>query len=568
MADAGDMHDVNFRERAIAFAAGAGAVVLILALLATGVAEKADAGTFRAQQQALNSILLSVIAATVTSVATIRALEPIGRALDLVIDALRTAATGMLDIGFGKAAGVLPQLVTSLDALLRRIRSSIDDIEHVALHDSVTGLPNRLHFRRLVQRQIETGEPGLLLFIDLDRFKAVNDSLGHSAGDTLLGMFAARMQVAISSDRSQTELRESPILARLAGDEFTLLVRGIDDADMASRLADQLLQALEAPFDLGGQPIVVAASIGIARLPYDGSDYDTLMRNADAAMYHAKARGRNQHCAYSAELNRQVRDRLRVEGELREALAARRFELFFQPQVHAGTGEIMSAEALLRWHHIDGSLRLPGSFIDLAEESGLIVEIGRWVIEEATRTAARWESCGLPFRVGFNVSPRQIAMPDFTAHLRQCLETSGASPNQLELEITESLFMSNDAATIGKVEELRALGLSVAIDDFGTGYSNLARLKKLPIDRLKIDRSLVQDIAFSADARTIVNAIVSLGNGLGYHCVAEGVETPLQADILGVIGCELLQGYSFARPMRETDFLAWADQRSVLARVA
>jgi len=563
------MHDENFRDRAMAFAAGAGSVVLILALLATDTAEKIDLGTDRASRQALDAIALSVVTAAVTSVATMRALEPVARALDTILEALRTAAAGALDVSFGRsAAAVLPHLVASLEVLLRRVRSSLDDIQQLALHDPVTDLPNRLHFRRLVDARTDPPDPAVLLFIDLDRFKAVNDSLGHSAGDRLLALFAARVRGLLGAYAAETGLPRPPVVARLAGDEFTVLVPGVADPDEGTRLARRILDALEEPFDLGGRSVVVAASIGIACRPDDGADYDRLMRNADAAMYHAKALGRNQHSAYSADLNRQARDRLRLEGELRDACATGGFELLFQPMVAARTGLPVSAEALLRWNHPGGELRLPDSFIDVAEESGLILDIGRWVLDRAAATAARWAAQGLDCRLAFNVSPRQLARPDFVDLVKESLAAYGADARRLEIEISESLVMTGDSPLIERVARLRELGLSIAIDDFGTGYSNLARLKHLPIDRLKIDRSLVQDIARSADARTIVNAIVSLAHGLGYDCVAEGVETPLQADILGVVGCELLQGYAFARPMDEADFVDWMAGPARRARTA
>lgn len=551
------MHDDNFRDRATAFAAGAGSVVLILALLATGVAEKLELSGGLAREQAIEAIVLSVLCACVTALATMRALEPIAAALDSVLVALREAASGELRIGFGKAAeAVLPHLVASLEVLLRRVRSSIDNIQRLALHDSVTDLPNRVHFRRIVEAHLRSDRTrGALLFIDLDRFKAVNDSLGHAQGDALLGMFAARMRALFGGS-------ESVALARLAGDEFTVLVAESTSAESAAEAAARVLQALEEPFDLAGQSVVINASIGVACIPKDGGDYDTLMRNADTAMYHAKALGRSQHHAYSTELNIAARDRLQLEAQLREAVHSHQFELYFQPQIHADSGVLVSAEALLRWRHPSQGLRLPGSFIDVAEDSGLIVEMGRWVIDRTIETAAAWEARGFDCRLSCNVSPRQIARPDFVTHVRQCLEKHGVAPSRIELEITESLVMSNDAATIETIAALRSTGVSIAIDDFGTGYSNLARLKNLPIDRLKIDRSLIQDVAYSADARTIVNAIVSLSHGLGYDCVAEGVETTLQADILSVIGCELLQGYSIAEPADEMSFLGWAAARA------
>ncbi|MFC3714406.1 putative bifunctional diguanylate cyclase/phosphodiesterase [Sphingoaurantiacus capsulatus] len=552
------MHDDNFRDRATAFAAGAGSVVLILALLATGVAEKLDSAGTLAREQAIEAIVLSVLAACVTALATMRALEPIAGALDAVLVGLREAASGELRVGFGKAAeAVLPHLVASLEVLLRRVRTSIDNIQRLALHDPVTDLPNRVHFRRIVEAHL-LADPrrGALLFIDLDRFKAVNDSLGHAQGDALLGMFAARARVLLSIGDDSTTL------ARLAGDEFTVLLPQVEAPEEAVRIARRILTSLEESFDLAGQSVVINASIGIASIPKDGHDYETLMRNADTAMYHAKALGRNQHHAYSAELNKAARDRLQLEVQLREAAHAGQFELYFQPQIHAESGALVSAEALIRWKHPVHGLRLPGTFIDVAEDSGLIVEIGEWVVEQAIRTAAGWEADGLDCRLSCNVSPRQIQRPGFVAHVRNCLDRYKVTPGKIELEITESLVMSSDSATIDTIAQLRALGLSIAIDDFGTGYSNLARLKKLPIDRLKIDRSLIQDVAYSAEARTIVNAIVSLSHGLGYDCVAEGVETSLQADILSVIGCELLQGYSIAEPADEASFLSWAAARA------
>lgn len=560
------MNDSNFRDRATAFSVGAASLVLILALLATGVAHKLDAPDTVVRYLAIEAVLLAVICGIATGLATMRALAPIAAALDHLTDSVRIAASGDLSLRRSHDAELaLPELTRSLDALLGRVQTSIDNIQQLALHDPVTELPNRLHFRRIVERHLRsvrgTDRQGALLFIDLDRFKAVNDSLGHAQGDLLLGMFAARMRVLIAADSPSGQRAPEITLARLAGDEFTLLLPDIQGLGDASRMARRILRALEEPLELGGQSIVVGASIGIACFPADGKDYDSLMRSADTAMYHAKEQGRNQFHFYAAAMNERARDRLLLEVQLREALAKRQFSLHFQPQVQAETGRLVSAEALIRWHHPETGHRMPGSFIAAAEETGLIVDIGRWVLAESTQTLARWHRLGLDYRLSVNVSPRQIARPDFVSHLQTCLEESGAPAHLLELEITESLVMSNDPDTIDKIAQMRALGVSIAIDDFGTGYSNLARLQKLPIDRLKIDRSLVQDIACSADARTIVHAIVSLCHGLGYECVAEGVETPDQVDILTIVGCELLQGFTIAKPADEASFLAWAEER-------
>jgi diguanylate cyclase (GGDEF)-like protein len=517
---------------------------------------------------ATGSVLLVVLAAAAVFAIVSIGLAPIARAIEMVTDAVRPRRDGDIAPTIPRdVRRTLPRLVAAIQLFKRRIQTNIDSIQRTAQQDPVTELPNRLSFRRSVERYLRaiagSNERCALLFIDLDRFKAVNDSLGHAQGDVLLAMFAARMRVLISAEAARLGPdHPRPVLARLAGDEFTMLMPAIASTNDAAKMARLILRALREPFEFAGQSVVIGASIGICFAPADGSSYDTLMRNADTAMYYAKDRGRNRFHVFEAAMHERVRDRLKLETMIRSAVAASQFELHLQPQVRADTGQLVSAEALIRWRHPDGTLRPPAAFIEIAEDSGLIVDIGRWVIAEAAKTIAAWSRTGRRARLSVNVSPQQIERHDFVAHIRSCLAAAGAPAAMLEIEITESTVMSSDPVIVERLAKVRDLGISIAIDDFGTGYSNLARLKDLPIDRLKIDRSLVRDVATSADARTIIQAIVSLANGLGYECVAEGVESEIQADILGVIGCETLQGYWIAKPLAERDFERWVASRA------
>lgn len=563
------MDQERFRDRVLAFAAGAGATVLILSLLALGATlEGIEHG--RSAVLPLSAALLAVISATITAVATFQALAPVAQALDEIIDQVAAVAAGELRLSFSRLTRQhLPRLADSLDIMTSKVRSSIDNIQQLALHDPVTDLPNRLNFRRQVERIVRhTPGPHLLFFFDLDRFKAVNDSLGHAQGDILLATFAARMKVLIDADPalSGAQGHKPAILARLSGDEFVLFVPGGDRTKIQG-IARRIFRTLEEPFELAGSSVTLNASIGACVTPDDGQDYDTLMRHADTAMYAAKEQGRAQIQCYSETMSRRAMERLQIDGQLRDAIAAQQFELFFQPQVDATTGEVAAAEALIRWRHPVDGLRAPGGFIAAAEESGQIIAIGQWVLTEACRTLAEWPAGHCPARLSINVSPRQLDSDEFVSAVHAALSASGLAPSRLELEITESVVMQHDKSVIDRLTELRALGISIAIDDFGTGYSNLARLKKLPIDRLKIDRSLIQDVAFSADARTIISAIVSLAHGLGYECVAEGVETPLQADILAVMGCDLLQGFAYSEPVDRRSFAGWLASYGARSRV-
>jgi len=331
----------------------------------------------------------------------------------------------------------------------------------------------------------------------------------------------------------------------------------VRDAVHAQRLARRALHALAEPFIVAGQNVEVGASIGLAMAPEHGESLSRLMRAADIAMYHAKGQGRRQVQCFNARLDEAAEGRLQLESELRRAIECDEFELAFQPQVTLPEGALVAAEALLRWRHPVDGIRLPGLFIHVAEECGLIRDIGDWVIERALRTLADWHHAGLDQRITVNVSSRQIAQPDFFTRLRALIVETGAPANRLEIEITETLAMQGSDAVVAGMRAIRDDGVTIAIDDFGTGYSNLARLKDMPVDRVKLDRTLIRDVAESADARSLVHSVIALIHGLGFHVVAEGVEDEDQMAVLRTIGCDAMQGYAIARPMDEATFRRW-----------
>ncbi len=427
------------------------------------------------------------------------------------------------------------------------------------MFDPVTGLPNRTHFRRGAERlltDMPADQRAALLFVDLDRFKSVNDTLGHAVGDMLLAMVANRLRAV--AERFTATDQASPLLGRLAGDEFTLFLPELADKAAAERIARGVLFALSESFELADHDVAIGASIGIAWRPEHGATLTELMRAADAAMYEAKARGRGRVELFSDRLASELAERAQLEADLREAIDRRQFTLAFQPQVAIATGQIVAAEALLRWQHPRLGLTLPGSFIKRAEETGLIVEIGEWVIETIAETIARWGRMGIEQRLAINISARQLDQAQFFHQLRAAMHAASAPARLLELEITETLAMHCGEETLAAITALREDGAKIAIDDFGTGYSNLARLSALPVDRVKLDRSLIEPITERPQARAIVQAMIGLIHGLGCEAVAEGIETLDQAEMLRVIGCDVIQGYAIARPMPEEAFIAWS----------
>ncbi len=438
-----------------------------------------------------------------------------------------------------------------------------EKIRRMAFRDDLTGLPNRQRFQHLLRGAVSlasrSGRRMALLFMDLDGFKKVNDTLGHEAGDHLLAEVAARFsQVVRVSDHigmSTQETAESAV-SRLGGDEFTVLLSEIHEPADAALVANRILATLEAPIVVGGKELFMSTSIGIAVFPDDGQDTESLLRNADAAMYFAKGRGRNGYQFYSEEMNRTRAAQMEIEARLRGALDRDDFQLYYQPILDAETGEVVAAEALLRWIDEEHGFIPPDEFVPVAEETGLIVSIGQWVFRTACIQAERWRrEFGRAIRIGVNVSGHQIREPGMLDMVREAIADSGVAPEQVELELTESTIMQDDTLTVRTLRELRAMGIGLALDDFGTGYSSLSYLRRFTIDRVKIDRSFVNEVTENADDAALTAAIIAMAHGLRLRVVAEGVETTRQALYLKQRGCDELQGYLFGRPCPADEFV-------------
>ena len=441
--------------------------------------------------------------------------------------------------------------------LLRDIterKEAEDRINRLAFFDPLTGLPNRMSFIERLEREVErasrTGGKLAVLFMDLDRFKNVNDTLGHGAGDLLLQQVADRLRKGVrpadmvSRDGDDVEID----LARLGGDEFTLLLPQLRQGENALTLARRIHELMHRPFILEGRQMVVTASIGIAVYPDDGHDAANLLKHADTAMYHAKEKGRDNCQFYSSSLTQEAMRRLDLEGALRQALTHNEFFLAFQPQLDLASGTVQSVEALLRWQRPDHGLVPPLEFIAVAEDNGLIVPIGEWVLRAACTQAKRWLDAGHPLRVGVNLSAVQFRNPKLVEQVRQVLDETGLPAQYLELEMTEGALMEDSEANLQTLKALRAFGLQFSLDDFGTGYSSLSYLKRLPLHNLKIDRSFVSGLPDDRESLAIVRAIVALAKSLGFTVTAEGIETVKQARILCNLGCEMLEGYFIGKP--------------------
>ncbi len=452
---------------------------------------------------------------------------------------------------------------TILRQRVRRVvgeRRAEKRINFLAFHDSLTGLANRRLFLDRLDSAIVGARRGggqvALLFLDLDGFKLVNDTLGHDAGDLLLGTVSARLVSCV---------RGEDMVARLGGDEFTVLLRDLEAMSQARSAAHRVLEALAHPVQIMDREIFVGASIGIAMYPRDGDDSVTLLKNADTAMYRAKDHGRNTYEFYTPEMSTEVQVRMSLESSIRRALDREEFVVHYQPLVELATGTLVSFEALVRWEHPELGLVSPAEFVPLAEETGLIKQLGRWVLREACSRARRWQTlAGRPVRVAVNLSGKQFSDRDLVGHIAGVLEDAALAPSQLELEITENTVMHNTDTSIAMLLELKRLGIHLSVDDFGTGYSSLSYLKRLPLDTLKIDRSFVGHVPGDADDTAIVQAIVAMAHSLRLGVVAEGVETATQVEFLREVGCDLVQGYFLGRPMPGADADAIVRQRAPL----
>ncbi len=426
-------------------------------------------------------------------------------------------------------------------------------LAYMAQFDEVTGLPNRSLFRDRIEQVLAQGRRHQtqfgLLFLDLDDFKRINDTLGHATGDELLRQVAGRLVAC---------MRAGDTVARLGGDEFAFVLSDLDSPEGASAVAQQLLDALKAPFALAGREVYVSASIGITVQPPDGGDAETLLRNADTAMYRAKHGGRNGFRFFAAEMDIEAKRRLELEKDLRGAIERAEFELYYQPKCEVSGNRITGAEALLRWRRRDGTLVPPADFIPILEDTGLIAEVGDWVLCEACRQHTAWHLAGLGrVPIAVNVSQRQFVGGTLIERVSAALATGDCAARFLEIEITESMVMHDVEVTVQTLQGLRAAGVRIAVDDFGTGYSSFAYLRRLPIDVLKIDRSFIKDVNGNANDATITTAIIGMARNLGYRLVAEGVETPLQRQFLEANGCHEIQGYLLSRPLPAAEFARW-----------
>lgn len=421
---------------------------------------------------------------------------------------------------------------------------------HLAQHDFLTNLPNRLLLNDRIAQAITMAKRNnnkvAVLFLDLDNFKHINDSLGHAIGDKLLQSVTLRLKKCV---------RNSDTVSRQGGDEFVILLSVGNSSMDTAHTADKILAELSLPHSIDGSELNVTTSIGISIYPEDGNDTETLIKNADTAMYHAKESGRNNYQFFRNDMNTRAMERILIETNLRHALDKQEFTLLFQPKINLDSGKISGVETLLRWNQSEMGEISPDIFVPIAEDCGLIVSIGHWVLLEACKQAMQWLNAGLPaLTIAVNISAMEFHKKNFVDGLRNILKSTGFEAHYLELEITESVLMSNAESSKSLLYELKDLGVRLAVDDFGTGYSSLSYLKQFPLDVLKIDKSFVNDIGSTGDSETIISAIISMGNSLKLKVIAEGVENSIQQEFLKSLHCEEGQGYLFSRPLTAADF--------------
>lgn len=472
------------------------------------------------------------------------------------------------------------ELGMAFSGMIAKLKENIEQIYELAYVDRTTQLPNREFFRKELTRAIRRAARqkviGALLFVDLDGFKRVNDTHGHDAGDLILSQFSERLATVLRAEdliafkalnamenedgESDQSDKNKQMLARLGGDEFTVLLSEIREATDAATVSQRIIEAVSEPFEVNGSKINIGASVGIAIFPRDGSDYQTILKSADMAMYQAKQEGKNTYRYFSEELNAEASRRMQIEQDLNTALEeGNQLELYYQPKIHCASAMPRSAEALIRWKHPERGMIQPLEFINVAEDCGLILPLGRWILAEACRQIKEFQDNGIDISIAVNISSAQFERPDLSQIVLDVLQETGADPTRLELELTESMAMQNPEIALSHMKRLKKLGIRFAIDDFGTGYSNLSQLSRLPFDVFKIDRSFVDKLANREDAhgRVIVKTVLGMANSLNYETVAEGVENVSQLEFLMEYGCTYAQGYHFARPMPAKEFYQW-----------
>jgi diguanylate cyclase (GGDEF)-like protein len=451
----------------------------------------------------------------------------------------------LLDLSGGRAVACLysptsdGRWVATYEDITER-REAEAKIMHMARHDALTNLPNRVLFRDKMEQALARGDEFAVMFLDLDRFKGVNDSLGHPVGDALLCAVTERLQQVVPGTDN---------VARLGGDEFAIVQNNVQPNE-ASELAARVIEAFQEPFDLLGNQVNIGTSIGIAMAPGDGTEPDHLLRNADMALYRAKAEGRGTYHFFQAEMDAQMQERRRLELDLRKALAADEFELYYQPLVHLDSGKVTGFEALIRWNHPERGVIAPDNFIPVAEEIGLIVPLGEWVLRQACRDAVKWPG---ELTIAVNLSAAQFRNPTLALSVVSALSQSGLPAARLELEITETVLLQDERAVLDMLHQMRDLGVRICMDDFGTGYSSLSYLRSFPFDKIKIDRSFIRELGKKGDCVVIIRAVISLGSSLGMITTAEGVETEEQLAILRAEGCMQVQGFMFSTPLPVAD---------------
>ncbi|MGQ7957712.1 putative bifunctional diguanylate cyclase/phosphodiesterase [Pseudomonas sp. SP16.1] len=501
----------------------------------------------------LLSILAVVAFLTYAALSGLQSFTPVPLGIGRMVNV--SAVLVLCAVAVWLLANDLRRTQLRLQQEILRVKASEASFTHLARHDALTNLPNRLLVRDRMEQAIgharRDGRQVALLFLDLDNFKNINDSLGHAAGDELLQEVARRLCGI---------LRDVDTVSRQGGDEFLMVLSDVDNLAAVSSLAARVQRRLAQPFTLKGMQIVTSISIGISLFPGDGEDFDTLLKHADMAMYQAKSAGRNAYCFFDERMNADNQERLALELDLRQALGHDEFVLHYQPIVDLRGGCLLGVEALLRWQHPQRGMLGPDLFIPVAEQSGLMVEIGEWVLHEACRQAVLWQAAGLPrFTVSLNLSAVQFRRGDLVKGVEGALARFGLSSSCLDLELTESILLQDPA----QLARLKALGVKLSIDDFGTGYSSLAYLQRFQVDKLKIDQSFVHGLTSDPQNQAIVTAIVQMARSLGLQTTAEGIEDEATRDLLAELGCDQGQGFLFARPMSAEELAAFALEQRI-----
>jgi diguanylate cyclase (GGDEF)-like protein len=483
-------------------------------------------------------------------------MKPVG--LNVWLEAFRWLTLAFVLPCFALVGGRISDLRQRVRRTNDELSSALAMIQRMATHDTLTGLPNRALFNESLGHaiaQAERHQRGIaIFFLDMDRFKNINDTLGHGVGDRVLQEIARRLTGAV---------RASDLMARLGGDEFVLLVEDYGDTSDLADIASKVIASFDGTMMVDGQELALSASVGICTYPEDGKDGQTLLSNADIAMYRAKEQGRNRFCFYAAELNHLSQERLALEAGLRHALERGEIEVHYQPKIDFGTGRVTGVEALIRWRHPTLGLLMPDRFIALAEEIGEIIPIGYWTLRRVCERARRWHEQGMHLSMAVNLSASQFHQSELVAELGSILKSTGMAPQALELEITESMVMKDPERAVTIMEALRRMGVRLSIDDFGTGHSSLGYLKRFPINQLKVDRTFVRDLPHNNDDIAITRAVIAMAHSLKMSVVAEGVEHQQQFDLLRAEGCDEFQGFYCRPPLEEAELLRFlAEERA------